>query len=145
MQQAITNNHEVCVFRSNVGAPDRIARLLLGMLLISLPLLTNFVLWTNPVLSGAAIVGGVVLKRPAPVLASSFALPANRKIDVPLVAGSAVFGIGWGIAGFCPGGAIPALGLGEPTPWLFVFSMIIGIVAATRARAAYRARAAATA
>lgn len=71
-----------------------------------------------------------VLKRPKPVLATQFHLPANRKLDVSLLAGSAVFGIGWGISGFCPGGAIPALGLGEVSAWIFTGSMLGGIALA---------------
>ena len=47
-----------------------------------------------------------------------------------LVAGSSVFGIGWGIAGFCPGGAIPALGLGYSETYYFIVAMIIGIIVA---------------
>lgn len=73
----------------------------------------------------------VVLRRPAPVLDLKFHLPGTREIDVPLVAGSALFGIGWGIAGFCPGGAIPALGLGEVAPVLFVAAMAGGMYLAT--------------
>jgi uncharacterized membrane protein YedE/YeeE len=76
-----------------------------------------------------------VLKRPAPVFDLKFHLPAKRDLDLPLVAGSAIFGIGWGIAGFCPGGAIPALGLGQPTPVLFVAAMIGGILLANALRA----------
>jgi uncharacterized membrane protein YedE/YeeE len=76
-----------------------------------------------------------VLKRPAPVFDLKFHLPAKRDLDLPLVAGSAIFGIGWGITGFCPGGAIPALGLGHPTPVLFVAAMIGGILLANALRA----------
>lgn len=76
-----------------------------------------------------------VLKRPAPVLDAKFHLPTRRDIDLPLVAGSAVFGIGWGIAGFCPGGAIPALGTGEFSPVIFVAAMVTGILATTALRA----------
>ena len=75
-----------------------------------------------------------VLKRPRPILEPKFHLPANRKLDLPLLAGSAAFGIGWGITGFCPGGAIPALGLGEPSAWIFVGSMLAGIAAARTIR-----------
>lgn len=71
-----------------------------------------------------------VLKRPAPVFASRFSLPTSHIIDTPLLAGSAAFGVGWGIAGFCPGGAIPALGLLQPDAWLFVGSMVAGIALA---------------
>lgn len=80
-----------------------------------------------------------VLKRPAPVLDFKFHLPTRRDIDLPLVGGSAIFGIGWGITGFCPGGAIPMLGLGEPSPWLFFVAMVVGIFAATGVRVVRRA------
>ncbi len=87
------------------------------------------------VMGGALIVTAIgyrlVLKRPAPLLEARFHLPARRDIDLPLLAGAGLFGIGWGIAGFCPGGSIPALGLGEPAALIFVAAMACGI-AATR-------------
>lgn len=70
--------------------------------------------------------------RETPACAARFDLPTNRRIDPPLVAGSAVFGIGWGITGFCPGGAVPMLGLGHTETLVFIAAMIGGI-AATRA------------
>ena len=82
----------------------------------------------------------LVLRRTKPVCEAKFHLPTNRKLDVPLVAGSAVFGIGWGISGFCPGGAIPALGLFEPSAWIFVGSMLAGIAATRSVRIALEAR-----
>jgi uncharacterized membrane protein YedE/YeeE len=66
----------------------------------------------------------------APMFDSEFHLPATKMIDVNLVGGSALFGVGWGISGFCPGGAIPALGF---APWptaLFLISMGGGILLA---------------
>jgi uncharacterized membrane protein YedE/YeeE len=83
----------------------------------------------------------MVLRRPAPVLETKFHLPTGRRIDVPLIAGSATFGIGWGITGFCPGGAIPALGLGETSAWIFVGAMLAGITAARTLRIALQQRA----
>lgn len=87
------------------------------------------------VMGGALIVTAIgyrlVLKRSAPLLDTRFHLPARKDIDLPLLAGAGLFGIGWGIAGFCPGGSIPALGLGEPAALIFVASMVCGI-AATR-------------
>lgn len=65
-----------------------------------------------------------------PLLETTFNVPTNRVIDARLIAGSAVFGIGWGITGFCPGGAVPALGLGYTETFLFMAAMIGGIVAA---------------
>ena len=82
----------------------------------------------------------VVLRRPKPICEASFHVPANRKLDLPLIAGSAVFGIGWGISGFCPGGAIPALGLGEVSAWVFVGAMLAGIFAARTVRFALEQR-----
>ena len=82
-----------------------------------------------------------VLRRDKPVCETRFHLPTNRKLDAPLVAGSAVFGIGWGISGFCPGGAIPALGLGEISAWAFVSAMLAGILVARTVRSAFAQRA----
>jgi uncharacterized protein len=65
--------------------------------------------------------------RAAPLFDAKFHLPAKSDIDAPLVAGAAVFGIGWGLAGFCPGGSIPALGLGQPQALLFVAAMLVGL------------------
>lgn len=68
--------------------------------------------------------------RPKPLFENSYALPTSRRIDAELVGGSAVFGIGWGISGFCPGGAIPALGLGYAETFIFIAAMMAGIVVA---------------
>ncbi|WP_137151882.1 DUF6691 family protein [Devosia sp. FKR38] len=83
----------------------------------------------------------LVLRRSAPLFEAKFHLPTSRRIDVPLVAGSAVFGIGWGLSGFCPGGAIPALGLGEISAWAFIGAMLVGILAARTVRIALQQRA----
>lgn len=72
----------------------------------------------------------IVLRRPGPLLAKEFSLPTRQDIDLPLVAGSATFGVGWGIAGFCPGGALPALGTGVTEVFVFVAALIAGIMAA---------------
>ena len=66
----------------------------------------------------------------APVFGKAFAARAASVIDRRLIGGAAVFGIGWGIAGFCPGGAIPALGLLNVQTFVFVAAMIAGIVLA---------------
>lgn len=97
------------------------------------------------VMGGALLVTAIgyrfVLKREKPMLDVRFHLPTSRKLDLPLLGGSAIFGIGWGISGFCPGGAIPALGLGETSAWIFVGSMLAGIAAARSIRMALQARA----
>jgi uncharacterized membrane protein YedE/YeeE len=69
-------------------------------------------------------------RRQTPMFDAKFHLPTARTIDAKLVGGSALFGVGWGISGFCPGGAIPALGF---APWptaLFLISMGGGILIA---------------
>ena len=65
-----------------------------------------------------------------PLFSDAFGARAAGAIDARLVAGAAVFGIGWGIAGFCPGGAIPALGLLRGETLVFVAAVIAGIVLA---------------
>lgn len=71
-----------------------------------------------------------VLKRPEPFLADAFHLPMRRELDLRLIGGSAVFGVGWGIAGFCPGGALPALGTGRAEVFIFVAALLAGILIA---------------
>jgi len=70
----------------------------------------------------------LVLGRKAPIFEDGFKLPTRRDIDARLVGGSAVFGIGWGISGFCPGGALPALGTGRIEVFYFVGALLVGIM-----------------
>lgn len=72
--------------------------------------------------------------RSQPLFDTSFHLPTAKHIDLPLVAGSALFGVGWGLAGFCPGGAIPALGLGDMRTVGFVASLLVGLLLAKAIR-----------
>ncbi|WP_397544313.1 DUF6691 family protein [Roseovarius salis] len=69
----------------------------------------------------------LVLRRRVPLLDARFHLPGRRDLDAPLVGGSALFGVGWGMSGFCPGGALPALGTGQIDVVLFVIAMAAGI------------------
>lgn len=64
--------------------------------------------------------------KPKPFFASSFELPIKKKIDRKLLFGSSLFGVGWGMVGFCPGPVISSLGLNQPLSILFFISMIIG-------------------
>jgi uncharacterized membrane protein YedE/YeeE len=63
---------------------------------------------------------------PAPVAAPAFIKTSRTRIDLPLVAGAAVFGVGWGLAGFCPGPAIADLGLAPGSVLPFVVAMFAG-------------------
>ena len=69
----------------------------------------------------------VVFKRPAPMMEAKFHVPTRKDIDLRLVGGSALFGVGWGIAGFCPGGALPALGTGRAEVLIFAAALVAGI------------------
>jgi len=86
------------------------------------------------VMGGALVVTFIgyrlVLRRPAPMIDAKFHLPDNPRIDARLIGGAALFGVGWGIAGFCPGGALPALGTGQIEVFAFVGALIVGIFAA---------------
>ena len=75
-----------------------------------------------------------VLKRPAPLMDGAFHLPTKTELDARLIEGSALFGVGWGISGFCPGGALPALGTGNPNVVAFVLSLVAGMAAARYAQ-----------
>ncbi len=85
------------------------------------------------VLAGAVVVsaGGYLVSRrlARPALAPTFDIPASRRIDLRLVGGAALFGIGWGMAGFCPGPAIASLSLGYGKSVLFVAAMLVGMAA----------------
>lgn len=67
-----------------------------------------------------------VLARARPVIAEAFDIPTRRRIDRELVLGSALFGIGWGIAGYCPGPAITSLARADVGLVVFVLAMIVG-------------------
>ena len=73
---------------------------------------------------------GRVLRRARPIFAERFYLPTRRDIDFRIVAGPAIFGIGWGLAGFCPGPALTALGFGSSSAFIFVAAMCAGMVLA---------------
>lgn len=70
-----------------------------------------------------------VLRRKRPVLASEFALPRQRRVDGALVLGAATFGVGWALAGYCPGPAIVSLATRSPGVALFVAAMTVGLAA----------------
>jgi uncharacterized protein len=86
------------------------------------------------VMAGAiavAFVGyGRVLKRPQPWFAEKFHLPTQRDLDLRIISGPAIFGVGWGLAGFCPGPALTALGFGSSAAIMFVAAMLAGMLVA---------------
>ena len=75
-----------------------------------------------------AIMFSLIRKRSAPLLVPRFSIPTQKDIDRPLLAGAAVFGIGWGISGLCPGPALMSLVTGSALIWVFVGFMVMGMV-----------------
>jgi hypothetical protein len=83
------------------------------------------------VMAGAVTVGLIAFRlagrRPAPLLGGEMRVPAAGGIDRRLVIGSLTFGVGWGLAGFCPGPAVVALGAGYVKAAVFVAAMLAGM------------------
>jgi len=78
---------------------------------------------------GIAFIGvRLARRRTRPAFESAFHLPTEMKIDRPLILGSALFGIGWGLGGFCPGPGVASLLLGLWQTWLFVAAMVAGMI-----------------
>lgn len=67
-----------------------------------------------------------VLRLPHPLLSKTFYLPTKKSIDMSLILGAVIFGVGWGIAGYCPGPGIAALVLGLWNPILFMAAFVAG-------------------
>lgn len=94
----------------------------------------------------AFVMGGAVLvhmaafwlitKRRSPVFAARFGIPTRRDIDARLVLGAALFGIGWGLGGFCPGPGITSLVGGAPSVLVFVLAMVASLALTARIEAA---------
>jgi uncharacterized membrane protein YedE/YeeE len=74
----------------------------------------------------------LVLKRKSPALGGEFRVPKNDAIDRRLLSGAAIFGIGWGLAGFCPGPALVGAAAGLVDAWIFVPAMFAGSYLAGR-------------
>jgi uncharacterized membrane protein YedE/YeeE len=67
----------------------------------------------------------LVLRRATPVMGNRFPAPANPRVDARLIGGAAIFGVGWGLAGYCPGPGIASLSVAAPAAW-FVAAMVVG-------------------
>jgi uncharacterized membrane protein YedE/YeeE len=82
------------------------------------------------VMAGAVAVTAIafrfVLKMPSPALGAGFQLPTTDKIDWRLLLGAAIFGVGWGVAGFCPGPVLVAAAAGVRDALIFLPAMLAG-------------------
>lgn len=84
------------------------------------------------VMGGAILVGlfafGAAKRRTTSIFGGAMQLPTSRDIDRRLIAGSVMFGAGWGLAGFCPGPAIVSVGAGNSKAIVFTLAMLLGMV-----------------
>ncbi len=82
----------------------------------------------------AALGFALLRRRGKPWLAPAFDAPATRTVDAPLVIGSLLFGIGWGLAGYCPGPALAGIGLLNPELLWFLPALVAGTLLQQRTR-----------
>jgi len=91
------------------------------------------------VMGGAVAVHAVayrlITRRGSPLLAASFTLPSRRHLDLRLLTGAAIFGVGWGLGGYCPGPGLAALVTGSAPVVAFVVAMLAGLVVTARVEA----------
>lgn len=78
-------------------------------------------------LSISALGAALGRRRGSPLLAPAFSGPLRQTLDGRLLLGAALFGVGWGMVGYCPGPALAALAVGAPTAWAFVAAMLAGM------------------
>lgn len=92
------------------------------------------------VLAGAVVVTFIgyrlVQRRSTPLLAPRFSVPTGAAIDIPLLGGAALFGVGWGLAGYCPGPALASLLGHDPGTIVFVLAIVAGMIAVRLGRGA---------
>ena len=82
-----------------------------------------------------ALAWAVTRRRRTPLAGGAFPPPASKVIDAPLIGGSVLFGMGWGLVGLCPGPAIASISYGGAELWVFLAAMIAGMAAAPVLRA----------
>ncbi len=75
-----------------------------------------------------AVLYRVALRQGTPMLASRFTLPEKGRPDAPLMVGALIFGVGWGLGGFCPGPAIVSAAFGDTRVWAFVAAMVAAML-----------------
>lgn len=75
----------------------------------------------------SAIAYQIARRRAAPVLEPAFQLPARKMLDTRLVTGAAIFGVGWGLSGFCPGPVVAALASGREDMFIFFVAVLAGM------------------
>jgi uncharacterized membrane protein YedE/YeeE len=79
----------------------------------------------------------LITRRNAPLFASVFALPTRRDVDAKLLLGAAIFGVGWGLSGYCPGPSIVSLAAGATPVVVFVLAMLAGMLITAKLEGAW--------
>jgi uncharacterized protein len=96
------------------------------------------------VMLGAVAVHAVgyrlVTRRSRPLFAAEFAVPGRARLDLKLVGGATLFGVGWGLSGYCPGPSVVALPSAQPGVLAFVAALLCGMLATAKLEAALSAR-----
>ncbi|MBN8467594.1 YeeE/YedE family protein [Corallococcus exiguus] len=82
----------------------------------------------------------LILRREQPLFAATFPSFPRQRVEAGLVGGAALFGVGWGLAGYCPGPALTSLASGAAGAWVFVPAMLVGMVVARRLSASRKVR-----
>lgn len=75
----------------------------------------------------------ILKRRPSPILSARFLVPTRKDLDARLLVGAAIFGIGWGLGGFCPGPGLTSSVTGSPSVIAFIVALLLGNLAAARA------------
>ena len=83
-------------------------------------------IWARPPVAVTTVAYRLTIRRAAPACGGEFRVPKGDVIDARLVAGAAIFGVGWGLAGFCPGPALVGVAAGLRDAWLFLPAMVAG-------------------
>lgn len=83
-----------------------------------------------------AIAWRLIKRRPSPLFSARFLVPTRRDLDARLLIGAAIFGVGWGLGGFCPGPGLASLVTGTPTALAFMVAMLVGSFGASKAEPA---------
>lgn len=83
-----------------------------------------------------AIAWRIIKRRPSPIFSARFVVPTRRDLDARLLVGAGIFGVGWGLGGFCPGPGLTSLVTAAPTVLAFIVAMLVGNYAAARAEPA---------
>ena len=88
---------------------------------------SQFFLWVQGAVHAVAY--SLIVKLPKPLSAPGFRIPSNTSIDARLVLGAALFGVGWGLSGICPGPAVVNFGVGVGNIAVFSLAAIVGVLA----------------